>query len=115
MAAVLIVQSDLITAHDMADLLTSEGHTVVGIALSFSRAEEMAGSAELALIEYRLAGTIDGVTLARYLRRHGIKVIYVTASADEVRRKDEGAEIVSKPYSEDALLDAVDRVMSVHG
>src|SRR5689334_6827896 len=115
MASVLIVQNEPLTAHELAHLLTSAGHYVSGIAHSFYGAEELARfkSADVALLEYRLAGPITGVSLSRYLRRRGIKVMYVTSSPDEVRAMDAKAEIVSKPYTDQEVLEALERVLGI--
>ena len=110
----LIVETDAVAALELEHLLTRAGHKVVGTARSFSEVRETARfrSAELALIKYRLAGAVGGVTLARYLRRQGAKVIYVTARPEAVRRKDRGADIVAKPYCDEKLLGTIRRALS---
>jgi DNA-binding response OmpR family regulator len=101
-------------AFDLQQVLSRAGHDVVGLAPSFDKALCLAEIAKphLALVDYRLDGREDGVMVARHLRRRGTKVIYVTASADEVRLIDGKTEIIPKPFDPDDLLEAIERVIT---
>jgi two-component system, response regulator PdtaR len=114
MASVLVVEDDAILAYTLERILIEAGHEVVGTAASFARAVSIAGSTppELALIDFHLSGPEDGTLVARHLRQLGTKIIYVTASADEVRLIDGTAEIVPKPFENDVLLKAVQRIIA---
>ncbi len=84
-ARILIVEDERITAEDLRDILTDLGYTVT--ASVSSGAEAIAKAAEtapdLALMDIRIKGEMDGTETARALReRFNIPVIYLTAHAD---------------------------------
>lgn len=114
MPAVLIVENDPLVASLLEFVLEGAGHNVVGTAKRFDRAVELAEATrpDLALVDYRLDCGIDGVVVARHLRRLGVKVIYVTGDAQEVRLVDGLAVIVAKPCTPEALLSAVKTVIA---
>lgn len=114
MASVLVVEDDALLAYALERTLSRAGHKVVGTAASFARAVSIAASSppDLALIDFHLRGPENGTLVAHCLRQLGAKIIYVTASADEVRMIDGSTEIVPKPFEDDALLKAVQRVIA---
>jgi CheY-like chemotaxis protein len=114
MASVLVVEDDAILAYALDRILTKAGHEVIGTAASFRKAISIAASAppDLALVDFHLSGPENGALVAQHLRQLGSKIIFVTASADEVRLIDGSAEIVPKPFDDDALLKAVQRVIA---
>ena len=84
-AKILIVEDERITAEDLRDILTDLGYTVTGSVASgaeaIARAEE--NTPDLALMDIRIKGDMDGTETARVLReRFNIPVIYLTAHAD---------------------------------
>lgn len=83
---ILIVEDESIVALDMASRLRRLGYDVIGIAASGDEAIHLANSSiDLALMDIRLRGGIDGIETAQYLRENfGIPVVYLTAYADEV-------------------------------
>jgi two-component system, response regulator PdtaR len=113
-AHILVVEDDALLAFDLQQVLSRAGHDVIGLARSLDKALHLAETAkpDLALVDYRLDGREDGIMVARHLRQHGIKVIYVTASADEVRLIDGTTEIIPKPFDPTELLKAVERVIA---
>lgn len=82
---ILIVEDESIVALDMASRLRRLGYDVVGIATSGDEAIRLANSSvDLAVMDIRLRGGIDGIETAQYLRESfGIPVVYLTAYADE--------------------------------
>jgi CheY-like chemotaxis protein len=94
-------------------MVTDLGHEAVGIATGLDAAIRMAEAKrpDIALVDYRLKGHRDGVKVALQLRKLGVKIIYVTASADEVRLINGVAEIVPKPLDKLDLSRAVQRVI----
>jgi DNA-binding NarL/FixJ family response regulator len=71
-ARLLIVEDDVLVASSLDELLSASGFDVVGIAGSAATAASLAGERhpQLALIDIRLVGPIDGIELA-CLRRSG--------------------------------------------
>jgi CheY-like chemotaxis protein len=85
-AKVLVVEDETIVAEDIAEVVESSGHDVVAKAPSAEQAMVKAAAErpELAIIDIRLSGRMDGVELAASLRkRYGVAVIFLTAYADE--------------------------------
>ena len=84
-ARILIVEDERITAEVLRDILTDLGYTVTASVSSgaeaIARAEET--TPDLALMDIRIKGQMDGTETARILReRFNIPVIYLTAHAD---------------------------------
>lgn len=117
MPKVLIVEDDPISAMDVQAVLNEAGHSVIGTAPSHDRAIQIATASrpDIALVDFNLRSTRDGVVAARHLRRLGVKVVYLTGFAREVRLIDPNAVIVSKPYTPEAVLRAVEQVEASDG
>jgi len=109
----LIVEDEELIAQNMKELLEEEGYCVVGIAKT---AEDALALSEAhvptaALVDVRLAEAIDGITLAQELTRlYGVRIVFVTGNPLAVWRRTEGTAqaILSKPYSDQELLSAVE-------
>nr|WP_281722731.1 ATP-binding protein [Nitrosomonas nitrosa] len=83
---ILVVEDESIVALDLQSRLIRLGYQVVGIANSGDAAIQMVAEncPNLALMDIRLRGGMDGVDTAGQLReRFGVPVIYLTAYADE--------------------------------
>jgi DNA-binding NarL/FixJ family response regulator len=114
-AAILVVEDEWITARDIQETLAALGHRVTGLAASAAAALESieADRPDLVLMDIRLEGPIDGIEVAREIRRRwDIPVVYLTAHRDQPtvdRLKDtRPAGFVSKPFDEAQLRVAVD-------
>lgn len=84
---ILIVEDEVVVAMDIQMRLRRLGHHVVGLAGSGEEALRLAEAKrpDLALMDIRLKGELDGIQTAEQLRtRFGIPVIYLTAYADDV-------------------------------
>lgn len=113
-ARVLVVEDDFLLAMVIEHALLDAGFVVVGIAVSADEALAMARSMrpDLALMDIRLAGVRDGVDAALDIfSQTGIRCIFATAHTDpSTRHKAQPARPLgwlSKPYTPDALVDAV--------
>ncbi|NLO77680.1 MAG: response regulator [Methanomicrobiales archaeon] len=85
-AKILIVEDEVIIAMALEDSLLDFGYGVAGRATTGQRAVELAMETEpdLALIDIRLNGDMDGVEAAEKIsRRLKIPVIFLTAYSDE--------------------------------
>jgi len=112
MADVLIVEDDEAVAAAIKGLLEGAGYRIVGIADSAEAAFVLAetGKPAAAIVDVKLAGLIDGITLAQQLSiRYGLGIVFVTGNPLAVLRQARGLtnEILSKPFSEKELLTAV--------
>ena len=103
---ILVVEDEIIIAMDIRQRLESLGYQVVGPASCGAEALELAESENLNLVlmDIMLAGGMDGITLAKEIkRRHNIPVIFMSAYSDEKtlqRSKDvDPYGYIIKPYS----------------
>lgn len=85
-ARVLVVEDEAVVAEEISEIVEAVGHDVVAKAPSAEQALVMAPAAQpdLAIVDVRLAGRMDGVELATTLReRFGLGIIFLTAYADD--------------------------------
>jgi PAS domain S-box-containing protein len=120
-ARILIVEDDRVVARDIAQQMSSAGHTVVGVTTcgeeALSIAEDTAP--DLVLMDVRLEGELDGIDTARLLRENlNLPVVFLTAYADEetVRRATvtEPFGYVLKPFDDTQLRTVVEMALYKH-
>jgi two-component system response regulator AtoC len=118
---ILVVEDERITAEDLCEILAELGYTVTGSVSSgaeaIAQAEENAP--DLALMDIRIEGDLDGPATARVLReRFNIPVIYLTAhteSATVARAKvAEPLGYITKPFQEAALHASIEIALHKH-
>lgn len=122
MAAILVVEDELLSMEMLVQALKSRGHEITG---AVSSAEEALASIErrrpdLIVMDVKIKGDIDGITLAEIVNeRFRVPVIYVTAfaSGELVTRAKKTASYgyLIKPFSEHELLTAVEIALYKHG
>jgi CheY-like chemotaxis protein len=107
---ILIVEDENIVARDLAEQLTGLGHSVIGIADHAEAAIDIAArhTPDLALMDIRLRGELDGAQTAAVLRRRfGVPSIFLSGFADDAtiqRAQDsEPFGFVIKPCDERLL------------
>ena len=118
-ARLLILEDDVLLVSSLEELLSDSGFEVVGTvgsaATALSLAEER--QPELALIDIRLVGPIDGIELARQFRnRFQIPAIFLSGLADpETRERALLAQplgFLRKPYRASQVFNTIQRVLS---
>jgi PAS domain S-box-containing protein len=120
-ARILIVEDERITAEDLHDILTGLGYTV---SASVSSGVEAIAKAEdtkpdLALMDIRIKGEMDGTETARILReRFNLPVVYLTAHADTatLARAKLAAPLgyITKPFQEAELHASIEMALYKH-
>ena len=114
-AKILVVEDDRVVARDLAQQLTRLGHSVVGVTARGDDAVRLAieTKPELALMDIRLEGAVDGIEAAQQLReRCRVPVVYLTAYADD--RTLERAALTEpfgyllKPFDDTQLRTAIE-------
>jgi DNA-binding NarL/FixJ family response regulator len=113
--SVMVVEDEFLVADYICSVLEEAGYPVVGIAANAAEAIALfeASRPTLALLDIRLAGGDDGITLASRLRSVApdLPVVFVTGSGDPETRHRAAAvspsAFLQKPASPDALLSAV--------
>lgn len=117
-AQILIVEDKHIVALDLQRRLTRMGHMVVGLAGTGADAiaRALVLHPDLALMDIRLPGTLDGLETAAFLRTHlNLPIIYVTGATDTPTltrmRQMAPALLLDKPVTDERLHAALDQIM----
>ncbi len=112
---ILIVEDDALVALGIRMTLQDLGYTVLGIAASEPEAIKLAqeSTPDLALMDIRLKGPVDGIDTARRLRSEfNVRSLYLSAYTDEqtMARVSQTYPLgfVQKPYSANQLKSALD-------
>ncbi|WP_448203108.1 PhyR family response regulator anti-anti-sigma factor [Azospirillum sp. sgz302134] len=113
---VLVVEDNPVLAMEIGELVTDMGHVVCGTAGNERDALELleAEKPTLALLDVRLADGGSGVEVARRLRqKRAMRTIFVTAYDGDLEEADARhlGQIVRKPFTNDAIRDAISRAV----
>ncbi|WP_035692029.1 response regulator [Azospirillum halopraeferens] len=113
-ARILIVEDEALVALSLRALLSDGGYEVVGVEATGAGALACAAATrpDLALMDIRLAGPMDGIDTAAALRaQFAIAIVYVSAQTDALTaRRAEATHplgFVVKPFVPRDLLTAV--------
>jgi len=82
---ILVIENERIMARDLAEILQSLGHQIVGVASDYQEAVALASehTPDLALIDIQIDGDRDGISLATELREdHEMALAFLTSHAD---------------------------------
>ena len=120
-ARILIVEDERITAEDLRDILTDLGYDVTASVASGADAIRQAEQAppDLALMDIRIQGDMDGTETARILReRFNIPVVYLTAHADSATlsraKLAQPLGYITKPFQESELHASIEIALHKH-
>lgn len=112
---ILVVEDEPVVALDLQQEVEQLGLTVVGLAESADEALLVAeeNRPDLALMDVRIVGSMDGVQTARLLREaYGIRVIFLTSYSDESTIKRAARELpygyLTKPFQPRELKAALE-------
>jgi len=120
-ARILIVEDERITAEDLRDILTELGYTVTASVASGADAiaHVQAFPPDLALMDIRIKGEMDGTETARILReRFNVPVVYLTAHADTATlsraKLAQPLGYITKPFQESELHASIEIALHKH-
>jgi CheY-like chemotaxis protein len=115
---ILIVEDEALVAASICDMLEEMGFDVTGIAASGLEAIALVDERKprLALIDIRLAGSVDGIELAGQLRgEYGIPAIFLSGVVGPeiaVRAQEvQPLGIMQKPFRPSEIFNAIERAM----
>jgi CheY-like chemotaxis protein len=112
---VMFVEDQPTVRFTVAARLKEAGYDVVEVASGEEALAMLRGSAKVdaLLTDLRLPGAIDGWDIAEAARqlRAGLPVIYASAYSYVTPRQVPGSLMLDKPYSAEALLDALDTLL----
>ncbi len=105
----------------MRDILTEQGYTVVDVVSSGREAISLAeeNPPDLALMDIRIKGDMDGTEVARILRsRFNVPVIYLTAHSDDATldraKLSQPLGYITKPFQESELHASIEMALFKH-
>lgn len=109
---VLIVDDEVLLADYVAAVVEDDGHEVVGTAMTADEALSLALAhrPDLAILDIRLKGEVDGIELAASMRATGLDLphVFITGSGDpETRARAEATKpmaFLQKPFNDVRLL-----------
>lgn len=115
-AKILIVEDEFLVALQLEDMLRDAGYSVVGIVPDRASLRCIEDAPQIALVDLNLRDGPSGPVIALDLAKaYGTKVVYVTANPQQIGNPAHTAiGIVQKPFSEDAILAAIDYAMSAN-
>jgi PAS domain S-box-containing protein len=118
-ARILVIEDERLIAHDLAELLSTFGHDVVGTASSGEEAVSLAEEREphLILVDIKLKGQMDGIEAAdRISANVDCAVVYLTSHSDKAlfeRAKETGPfAYLTKPITAEELHRSVEMALS---
>ncbi|MBS0520192.1 MAG: response regulator [Proteobacteria bacterium] len=109
---VLVIEDEAVIALDVADIVRSAGHEVVGVAATEKAAVELARShsPHLVLADIQLRGADSGISAVKeILRTMTVPVIFITGYPERLLTgtQVEPAFVISKPFDPDLLRAAI--------
>lgn len=117
---ILVVEDEALVAASIGDILEELGFAVTGIAASGLEALALVAEKKprLALIDIRLAGSVDGIELATQLREeYGIPAIFLSGVVGpEIAVRAQAAHplgIMQKPFRPSEIFNAIERAIEV--
>ncbi|MFN0168813.1 MAG: sigma 54-interacting transcriptional regulator [Bryobacteraceae bacterium] len=121
-ARILIVEDERITAEDLRDILTDLGYDVAAVVSTGADAiaEAERTLPDLALMDIRIKGDMDGTETAKVLRqRFNVPVVYLTAHADrqtlDRAKLAEPLGYLVKPFQESELQASIEIALHKQG
>jgi two-component system, response regulator PdtaR len=112
---VLVVEDEYLIAMVLADMLVQLGHEVIGPASDKSEALAIAADATVALVDVRLADGPTGPQVAAVLKQqHNIAVVFTTGNPEAVYASHDGVAVITKPYDEQAIAQAIAYACAIH-
>jgi PAS domain S-box-containing protein len=120
-AKVLIIEDEIVVAHDLEDMLGQRGYEVVGIVSTGEEAVEKARATnpDLVLADIKLAGPMDGIEAAERIGSElDAAIIYLTARTEsdffERAKETEPYGYLTKPVAPQELLRTVEMAVYKH-
>jgi DNA-binding NarL/FixJ family response regulator len=120
--SILIVEDEALVASYIGEVLGESGFRVAGIAASGTEALSLAAetSPDLALVDIRLTGPIDGIELACQLReKFALPAIFLSGLFDT--QTTERAQVaqplgfLAKPFLPSQMFNAIQRALDLRG
>lgn len=115
---ILVIEDEALIATYITEVLVESGFAVAGVASSGPEALSLADDMQprLALVDIRLAGSMDGVEIARLLReRFAVPTIFLSGMTDaatlERARSAQPLGFLRKPFRPSQVFNAIERAL----
>jgi CheY-like chemotaxis protein len=117
--SILIVEDEALIAAYIQDVLEESGFTIAGVASSGPEAMSLASAEapDLALVDIKLAGPMDGIEVAQLMRsRFNVHSIFLSGMCDvaTMERAKSAAPLgfLQKPFRPSQVFNALQRALS---
>lgn len=117
-ASILIVEDEALIASYIQEVLEESGFTVAGVASTGAEAMSLAsaGPPDLALVDIKLAGPMDGIEVALLMHsRFNVKSIFLSGICDpETMERAKNATplgFLEKPFRPSQVFNALQRAL----
>jgi two-component system, response regulator PdtaR len=117
--SILVVEDDALVASYIQEVLEESGFAIAGVASSGPEAMALAGDGrpDLALVDIKLAGPMDGIEVARLMRgRFNVHSIFLSGVCDPetmARAKAAGPlGFLEKPFRPSQVFNALQRALA---
>lgn len=118
---ILIVENELVLAHDLEDILRQRGYDVVGSASSGEEAIKLAqaGKPDLLLVDIKLKGELDGIDTAQRIKEDcDCAIVYITALTEpdlfHKAKETQPYGYLTKPVAPNELLRTLEMALYKH-
>ena len=118
MAKILITEDELIIALDLKQMLSSQGHEVIGIATDAEEAIEKTYkyTPDLIFMDININGKIDGVELAKIIRADfDIPIIFCSAYCNKKKINTalnlDSTSYIIKPFTKNTIESVLKKVL----
>lgn len=118
MALIVVADDEYLLATMLADILEDEGHEVVTASHGLSALEKIRARRPALVITDFMMPVMTGLELAQAIRADhdlaGLPIILVSGAQGSIGRQhtDLFIEVLDKPYRNEALLAAVERILA---
>ncbi len=117
--SILIVEDEALVASYIHEVLEESGFTIAGVASSGPEAMSLASAAppDLALVDIKLAGPMDGIEVAQLMRsRFNVRSIFLSGvcDPDTMARAKTATPLgfLEKPFKPSQVFNALQRALS---
>jgi CheY-like chemotaxis protein len=118
-ASILIVEDEALIASYIQEVLEESGFTIMGVASTGPEAMSLVSASppDLALVDIKLAGPMDGIEVAQLMRsRFNVNSIFLTAVSDpdtmERAKSATPLGFLEKPFRPSQVFNALQRALA---
>jgi CheY-like chemotaxis protein len=108
---ILVAEDEVLVRHDIAEYLREHGFNVVEANSAAEAIQVLRDSLDVAAVftDIRMPGTVDGVGLARYVRKHHphIPVLITSGHIPASELPEDLGRLIDKPYDRAAVVKAI--------